>query len=47
MTEIPTAAGKLYLATVIDLYSRRLLGAATGLRPDLTFIRLVRTDLVS
>jgi putative transposase len=34
MTEIPTAAGKLYVATVIDLYSRRLLGAATGLRPD-------------
>jgi putative transposase len=34
MTEIPTAAGKLYLATVIDLYSRRLLGAATSLRPD-------------
>src|SRR5206468_4411348 len=34
MTEIPTGpAGrgpKLYLATVIDLYSRRLLGAATG-----------------
>jgi len=27
MTEIPTAGGKLYLATVIDLYSRRLLGA--------------------
>jgi putative transposase len=25
MTEIPTAAGKLYLATVIDLYSRRCL----------------------
>ncbi len=34
MTENPTAAGKLYLATVIDLYSRRLLGAATGLHPD-------------
>ena len=34
MTEIPTAAGKLYLATVIDLFSRRLLGAATGLHPD-------------
>ena len=34
MTEIPTAAGKLYLATVIDLYSRRLLGAATGVHPD-------------
>jgi transposase InsO family protein len=34
MTEIPTPAGKLYLATVIDLYSRRLLGAATGLHPD-------------
>jgi len=34
MTEIPTAAGKLYLATVIDLFSRRLLGAATSLHPD-------------
>lgn len=34
MTEIPTEHGKLYLATVIDLYSRRLLGAATGLHPD-------------
>jgi putative transposase len=34
MTEIPTATGKLYLATVIDLYSRRLLGAATSLHPD-------------
>lgn len=33
MREIPTAAG-LYLPTVIDLYSRRLLGAATGLHPD-------------
>ncbi len=34
MTEIPTATGKLYLATVIDLYSRRLLGAATSQHPD-------------
>ncbi len=38
MTEIPTGRDgrgtKLYLATVIDLYSRRLLGAATGLHPD-------------
>jgi putative transposase len=29
ITEVPTAAGKLYQATVIDLFSRRLLGAAT------------------
>jgi transposase InsO family protein len=38
ITEIPTGPDgkgpKLYLATVIDLYSRRLLGAATSLRPD-------------
>ena len=40
MTEIPTVdehgrpGPKLYLATVIDLFSRRLLGAATGLHPD-------------
>ncbi|MBK8445941.1 MAG: IS3 family transposase [Micropruina sp.] len=34
ITEIPTDHGKLYLATVIDLFSRRLLGAATGLHPD-------------
>ena len=40
MTEIPTVdrhgrpGPRLYLATVIDLYSRRLLGAATGLHPD-------------
>jgi hypothetical protein len=34
ITEIPTAEGKLYLATVIDLYSRRLLGAATSAHPD-------------
>ena len=34
ITEIPTGDGKLYLATVIDLYSRRLLAAATSLRCD-------------
>jgi putative transposase len=38
MTEIPTCPDsrgrKLYPATVIDLYSRRLLGAATGLHLD-------------
>ena len=38
ITEIPTGPDgrgpKLYLATVIDLYSRRLLGAATSLHPD-------------
>ena len=34
ITEIPTAEGKLYLANVIDLYSRRLLGAATSAHPD-------------
>jgi len=34
VTEIPTANGKLYLATVIELYSRRLLAAATSLRCD-------------
>jgi transposase InsO family protein len=40
VTEIPTVDGqgrpgrRLYLATVIDLYSRRLLGAATSLHPD-------------
>jgi putative transposase len=34
ITEIPTEEAKLYLASVIDLYSRRLLGYATGLHPD-------------
>lgn len=34
MTEIETGEGKLYLATVIDLFSRRLLGFAMGARHD-------------
>jgi transposase InsO family protein len=34
MTVIETGDGKLYLATVIDLFSRRLLGYAMGPRHD-------------
>jgi putative transposase len=34
MTEIPTDEGKLYLCTVLDLFSRRLLGYATRIHPD-------------
>jgi len=34
MTEIPTEEGKLYLATVIDLFSRRLLACPTSEHPD-------------
>ncbi|WP_329353066.1 IS3 family transposase [Streptomyces sp. NBC_01261] len=34
MTEIETGEGKLYLATVVDLFSRRLLGYAMGARHD-------------
>ena len=34
ITEIPTDEGKLFLATVLDLYSRRLLGAPTSEHPD-------------
>lgn len=34
MTGIDTGEGKLYLATVIDLFSRRLLGYAMGARHD-------------
>jgi len=34
ITEIPTAEGKLYLATVIDLCSRRLLAAPTSDHPN-------------
>lgn len=34
ITEIPTDEGKLYLASAIDLFSRRLLGYATSAHPD-------------
>jgi putative transposase len=34
MTEIPTDEGKLYLATVLDLFSRRLLACPTSERPN-------------
>jgi putative transposase len=34
ITEIPTDEGKLYLATVIDLYSRRLLACPISEHPD-------------
>jgi len=34
MTEIPTGEGKLYLATVIDLYSRRLLACPISEHPN-------------
>lgn len=38
MTEIDTGEGKLYLATVIDLFSRRLLGYAIGARHDTALV---------
>jgi putative transposase len=34
ITEIPADEGKLYLATTLDLFSRRLLGYATSAHPD-------------
>jgi putative transposase len=34
ITEIPTDEGELYLASAIDLFSRRLLGYATSEHPD-------------
>ncbi|WP_420082649.1 IS3 family transposase (plasmid) [Streptomyces sp. JL4002] len=38
MTEIDTGEGKLYLATVIDLFSRRCLGYAMGERHDAALV---------
>jgi transposase InsO family protein len=34
MTEIPTLEGKLYLADVEDLFSRRIVGFAIAEHPD-------------
>ena len=34
ITEIPTDEGKLYMATVLDLFSRRLLACPTSEHPD-------------
>lgn len=34
ITEIPTEEGRFYLATALDLFSRRLLGYATSAHPD-------------
>jgi putative transposase len=34
ITEIPTEEGKLYLATVLDLFSRKLLACPTSEHPD-------------
>jgi putative transposase len=39
MTEIPTGQGKLYLATVEDLFSRRMVGFALSEHPDATLAR--------
>lgn len=47
ITEIPTGEGKLYLATVIDLYSRRLLGAATSVHPDAQLAKAAITMAVT
>lgn len=38
MTEITTGEGKVYLASVIDMFSRRLLGYATGAQHDATLV---------
>ncbi|MEQ4305078.1 IS3 family transposase [Plantactinospora sp. B6F1] len=38
ITEIVTDDGKLYLATVIDLYSRRILGYAMGAHHDTSLV---------
>lgn len=47
MTEIPTGEGKLYLATVEDLFSRRLCGFATDARPDAGLAKAAITTAVA
>lgn len=47
ITEIPTGEGKLFLATVIDLYSRRLLAAATSVHPDAELAKAAITMAVT
>ena len=47
MTEIPTDHGKLYLATVIDLFSRRLIGAATSRHPNAELAKAAITMAVT
>ena len=47
ITEIPTVAGKLYLATVIDLFSRRLIGAATSRHPNAELAKAAITMAVT
>ena len=47
ITEIPTAGGKLYLATVIDLFSRRLIGAATSRHPNAELAKAAITMAVT
>ena len=39
ITEIPTDEGKLYLATVLDLFSRKLLACPTSNTPTLSWAR--------
>jgi transposase InsO family protein len=39
MTEVPTGEGKLYLADVEDLFSRRIIGFAIGEHPDADLAR--------
>ncbi|MEV6227452.1 IS3 family transposase [Saccharopolyspora shandongensis] len=39
LTEIPTDEGRFYLATILDLYSRRCVGFAMGIHHDAVLAR--------